>query len=161
MISVSEPSTLALLALAVGVTIAIKRRMGCTSARDVVGSATATWKITSNRHQTIVAIIARKMRTNEMGAFHSIDTRSCLDRFWSRMGFGQPHIAAPTEDELEGFSPRYMITDIVSRLDWRARIRALVSGNIMTKTITKTDVAVLRAHSVSKIAVLPPGRIPQ
>ena len=81
--------------------------------------------------------------------------RSFSDRLWSRLGFGMCHVPAP--EDTEGFAPSYIVTGVISQLDWRDRIRALVSGKIMVETHTKTDVIVGKMESVSRISVLPPN----
>lgn len=81
---------------------------------------------------------------------------------WQRLGFGTAHAPRPDEDELlEGFAPSWFIVGCYARLSWRARLRVLVSGNLMVETAVKTDVTVSRSLARSAISVLPPGRLPR
>lgn len=77
--------------------------------------------------------------------------------FWQRVAnrfFPQRHEPAP--EDLEGFAPSYMVTDVYAVLDWKDRLRVLVSGRLRIETRTKTDVIVGRSESTSVVNVLPP-----
>lgn len=83
----------------------------------------------------------------------AIDRRGVLRRFVDRL-FPYNHLDAP--DDLEGYAPSYMVTDTYSYLDWKDRLRVLVSGKLRLKTQTKTDVIVTKMVSTSALTVLPP-----
>lgn len=83
------------------------------------------------------------------------DTRTWLQKFWSRL-YPQAHVPIP--EDLEGFAPSYMVTGVVTHLDWKDRLRVLVSGNLRVEIQTKTDVIVTKMVSQSAVSVLPPGR---
>ena len=87
------------------------------------------------------------------GAFYAVDTRPLWKRLLSRLfPMRQPTIP----DDLEGWAPSYMQTHVVAVLDWRDRLRVLVSGRIHVQTNTKTDVNVERMQSWSAVYVEPP-----
>lgn len=83
------------------------------------------------------------------------DTRSFMQRFWSRL---YPQQRVPIPEDLEGFAPRYMTTGVVAHFDWKDRLRVLVSGNLRVEIQTKTDVMVTKMVSQSVVSVLPPGK---
>lgn len=85
----------------------------------------------------------------------SRDTRSLIDRLWSRLGFGHAHVERPAD--VEGFCGGYCMADVFSHLDWRDRLRVLVSGKVMVQTAMQTDVGVRKMRSVSTLKVLPPN----
>lgn len=55
-----------------------------------------------------------------------------------------------------GFAPSALHTETHVTLDWKDRLRALVTGHIRVDVYTKTDVPVGKALSRSEVAVLPP-----
>lgn len=56
----------------------------------------------------------------------------------------------------EGFTPSCLHTETHCVLDWKDRLRVLVTGHIVVDVWTKTDVLVKRSKSRSQIAVLLP-----
>lgn len=79
--------------------------------------------------------------------------------FWQRVAnrfYPQHHEPAP--EDLDGFAPSYMVTDVYVVLDWKDRLRLLVSGRLRVETRTKTDVIVRKTESTSVVNVLPPRR---
>ncbi len=62
----------------------------------------------------------------------------------------------PPED-LVGFAPSYMVTEVIIHLDWVDRLRLIASGKMAVRTQTKTDVSVAKMVSASVAYVLPPG----
>lgn len=56
-----------------------------------------------------------------------------------------------------GFAPGEFGTSVVVYLDWRDRLRMLVSGLLRVEVRTATDCVVERAKSRSVVYVLPPG----
>jgi hypothetical protein len=77
--------------------------------------------------------------------------RRLLDRLF-------PQRRLPIPEDTEGFAPSYMVTGCVCHLDWRDRLRVLVSGRVRIEIQTKTDVVVSRMQSQSVVCVLPPSR---
>lgn len=87
------------------------------------------------------------------GAFYTVDTRPLWKRLLSRLfPMRQPTIP----EDLDGWAPAYMQTHVVANLDWRDRLRVLVSGRLHVQTNTKTDVNVERMQSWSAVYVEPP-----
>ena len=60
-------------------------------------------------------------------------------------------------EDLEGYAPSYIVTRVVSHLDWKDRLRVLWSGRLAVETQTKTDVVVNKMVSQSVVYVLPPN----
>ena len=87
------------------------------------------------------------------GAFFAVDIRPWWHRLLVRM-FPAASLAIP--EDLEGWAPSYMQTHVVVCLDWRDRLRVLVSGRLHVQTNTKTDVHVERMASTSAVWVEPP-----
>lgn len=88
------------------------------------------------------------------GAFYAVHHPT----IWQRLGFGRCRAPRPEEDEYaEGFAPSWLVTGVVCHLDWRDRLRVLVSGNLHVECALKTDVVVERSRSTSAVSVLPPG----
>lgn len=58
--------------------------------------------------------------------------------------------------DVEGFAPGNMRTDIRNVLDWRDRLRVLVSGTLMCEIRTVTNVHIERAQSVAVCYVAKP-----
>lgn len=56
----------------------------------------------------------------------------------------------------EGFVVSCLHTETHCILDWKDRIRVLLTGHIVVNVWTKTDVFVKRSKSRSEVAVLPP-----
>jgi hypothetical protein len=86
-------------------------------------------------------------------AFVAADQRPWLQRLVERLFPGKWN--EPPED-LEGFAPSYMVTEVVAVLDWKDRLRVLVSGKLNVSTQTKTDVVVNKMDSKSAVYVLSP-----
>jgi hypothetical protein len=77
---------------------------------------------------------------------------------WNRLGFGACAAHVPDHvDEAPEWAPGALSTETRIVLDWRDRLRVLLSGRMMVSLKTKTDVPVRRALSVSSVSVLPPS----
>jgi hypothetical protein len=77
---------------------------------------------------------------------------------WRALGFGT--CAAPRPGELAehpDWAPSWFIITTRARLDWRDRLRVLVSGNLCIDQAVKTDVPIARSRSTSAISVEPPS----
>lgn len=77
---------------------------------------------------------------------------------WQRLGFGEcnaPHLADEDFDPVI-YSPGQISTSVYAVLDWRDRLRVLISGRIKTATAIKTDNMVVRSYSSCSFSVLPP-----
>lgn len=59
-----------------------------------------------------------------------------------------------------GFAPGEFSTLTIAMLDWRDRLRALVSGRIAIEVRSATDVEVKRVKSRGVVFVLPPSMKP-
>jgi hypothetical protein len=88
------------------------------------------------------------MNENTGGAFYAPDSRNWWQRLLGRMF---PAKLAPRLEDKEGWAPGYMITEVVARLDWRDRLRVLVSGKVHVSTSTRTDVNVSKVHSETAV----------
>ena len=78
---------------------------------------------------------------------------------WKLLGFGTRHAPRLDEDEAkEGWAISWFVVETFARLDWRDRMRVLISGNVYIDHAIKTDVPIARSYATSAISVLPPGR---
>lgn len=77
---------------------------------------------------------------------------------WRWLGFGRCR-ARWEDDEAPDYAEGYLAADVFTHLDWKDRLRVLVSGNMMTSVAIKTDCLVKRSLPKSKVSVLPPGDI--
>lgn len=78
---------------------------------------------------------------------------------WDRLGF-RLAARAPRpehEEEMPGFAPSWFVVGTRIRLDWKDRIRVLVSGNAHVDIAVKTDLMISKSQASSDFAVLPPG----
>lgn len=89
------------------------------------------------------------------GAFYAADKRTYWQRLVARLF---PVRRMRNFGDLDGFAPSYMSTFIRARIDWRDRLRLLVSGRLHIEVQTKTDVAVSKMVSQSVVYVLPPAK---
>jgi hypothetical protein len=92
----------------------------------------------------------KPMNENHGGAFYAPDTRNWFQRLLARTF---PAKLAPRLEDKEGWAPGYMITEVVASLDWRDRLRVLVSGKVHVSTSTRTDVNVSKVHSETAVWV--------
>lgn len=93
--------------------------------------------------------------TESTQAFYALPSRS--QRLWCWFGFGEARAERPDEDELsEGWAPSWFIIGTKARLDWKDRIRVLISGKVMIEQAVKTDVIIGRSRSTSAFSVLRP-----
>jgi hypothetical protein len=81
---------------------------------------------------------------------------------WHRLGFGMAYVPPPDEDQErhlseQGYCEGALVTDTFAHLDWKDRLRLLVSGRLMVHVRTQTDVMVRKSMSQSAVRVLPPG----
>jgi len=76
-----------------------------------------------------------------------------LQRFVRRFFPQQQLLPMPRVD---GFAPDYFISEVATTLDWRSRLRVLVSGKIVARTHTLTDKPIERAISAGNFNILPP-----
>lgn len=93
------------------------------------------------------------MTTNTGGNFYAPDPRRWWERMLSRL-FPAQHVEPP--EDIEGFFPGYTRTEIRVVMDWRDRLRALVSGKLTVIVLTQTDVAISKMRSGSTFWVNPP-----
>lgn len=81
---------------------------------------------------------------------------------WQRLGFRQKHDVALFEwriqDAADGFVGGTMNTSTHVILDWKDRLRLLVTGHALIDVYTRTDVMPKRLESRSQFCVLPPYR---
>jgi hypothetical protein len=93
------------------------------------------------------------------GAFYAKQPLSL--RIWHWLGFHKSFSEElfewrNMEPPEEGFAPSAFHTETHVILDWKDRLRVLVTGHICVDVWTKTDEPVNRAKSRSEVAVLPP-----
>ena len=74
-------------------------------------------------------------------------------RFWRFLGFRAAYTPLPDDPMWEASS---FATDTYIHLDWRDRLRALISGKLNVASRIKTDVVVNKAQTISTMTVLPP-----
>lgn len=81
----------------------------------------------------------------------------CLEyrrTIWDRLGFGRAFVEAP--EDSEEFAPGCLTTDSTIVLDWKDRLRVLLSGRVHHFLRTQTDVGVSTARTFCDARVLPP-----
>ena len=76
------------------------------------------------------------------------------ERFWRKMGFHHHH--PEMSEEGEKF-PGWIMLQSVSHIDWRDRLRILVSGRILFKAEIRCDVPVGETISAAALSVIAPG----
>lgn len=89
-------------------------------------------------------------------AYFAPDARPAWRRLLSRL-FPVPRSWHELDsDEPAGWAPGWLETHVVARLDWRDRLRVLVSGHVHVRTRTRTDVPVNRTLATSSVWIEPP-----
>lgn len=83
------------------------------------------------------------------------DPRPWRQRFWARLGFGE--CRAPYIEDREGFAPGCGDSSVHFDVDWRDRLRLLVSGRLAVSIAHKMDALPRRWESAAAMSVLPPG----
>lgn len=78
------------------------------------------------------------------------------ERLWRKLGFGHAFVERP-DDAPAG----YLCTKTYIHLDWKDRIRVLISGGMCVEVVSVTDVVVATATSTSAAGVLAPGWRPK
>lgn len=86
--------------------------------------------------------------------YYQVEKLTLGQRFWRKLGFRERHIAPPDAPDM---APGWVATVTTTHVDWRDRLRILVSGRVLLKSFTQTDVIVRKARSTSSFSVLPPG----
>ena len=82
------------------------------------------------------------------------DQRGLWERLMSK-AFPRSKLPIP-EDDRPGFAPAYLLVYVEAHLDWRDRLRMLVSGKCEVQVRIYTDVAVKRTFIESRYTVLKP-----
>lgn len=99
------------------------------------------------------------MKNDKISAYYRRPT--LMQRVWQTLGFGY----RPDEDiyrwrtmdpQEHGFANACMHTETHVVLDWKDRLRVLLSGHLVVDVWTKTNIAIAHSISRSQIAVLPP-----
>lgn len=77
---------------------------------------------------------------------------------WRKLGFGYAHLSPREDDDTEDgrFAVGEMVTNNHIFLDWKDRLRLIISGKLHVQTRTQTDVIVRCARSRSAARVLSP-----
>jgi hypothetical protein len=75
-------------------------------------------------------------------------------RIWQILGFGECH--APMHEQHDDFAPGALITVTRTHFDMGDRFRILLSGKIMVKSRSQTNVTVDFARTNTAVSVLPP-----
>ncbi len=81
-------------------------------------------------------------------------------RFWRWLGFAEKHAARPDVPEFKDYAEGWQIVASIWLLDWKDRLRVLISGRIMCHTAIKTLPAIERFTNTAAFSVLPPGYTP-
>jgi hypothetical protein len=76
--------------------------------------------------------------------------RRLLDRLF-------PYLCQPDPEWVEGFTPGYCRNRTVMVLDWKDRLRVLVSGRVNLEQVHQTDVQIGKLKTVGTVCILPPG----
>ena len=100
-------------------------------------------------------------RVNADGAEAARAALRLRERIWLALGFGACSNPNPWPDEMPGFAPAYVTVNTIAVLDWRDRLRVLLSGKLMVAASVKTDVMVGKAETASHVSVLPPYSSPR
>ena len=66
-----------------------------------------------------------------------------------------PYTPCPDIELTDDFKS-YLTTEVRIQMDWKDRLRVLVSGAISVTTKTATNIAVERARSISRVNVMVP-----
>lgn len=74
---------------------------------------------------------------------------------WRQLGFGTCH-ASFDEDEHSEMAEACLTAGAYCYIDWKDRLRLLVSGKLMVDIAIKTDVIVRKSIAKSNISILPP-----
>lgn len=78
---------------------------------------------------------------------------------WQRLGFGECRAPRPDDEEhLEGYAPSWFMVVTRAHLDWKDRLRLLVTGNLMVECALKTDVAIGKSKASTAVSILRPCR---
>lgn len=84
--------------------------------------------------------------------------------FWRWLGFGACRARFadddPNDPEINPgspYAPGYMMVETVNVLDWRDRLRVLVSGRVMVSIAVRTDKVITKSISVGACSVLRPS----
>lgn len=73
---------------------------------------------------------------------------------WQRLGFGYAHaLRHPAPD---GMHEGWLCSDVFVYLDWKDRLRVLMSGKLNVEVITFTELPAGKAISRSEVKVLAP-----
>lgn len=99
------------------------------------------------------------MTDNSYGV--SCSKPTIADRFWRLLGYGWRNDENLLEWRLqnpppEGFALGVFHTETHIRLDWKDRLRVLLSGHLVLDAYSKTDVTVNKAMTLSEVSVLRP-----
>lgn len=86
---------------------------------------------------------------------------SLSERFQKFLGYGdclQPDFE--DDPHAEGYTESYLMNVTLAHLDWKDRLRVLISGRLVVRVSTKTDKIIERSYSKSNISVAPVGYRP-
>lgn len=90
------------------------------------------------------------------GGFYVPDRRPRWKRLLARL-FPRTYFGDPFEPHDPSWAPGSMLTVVVVKVDWRDRLRLLMSGRIEIQVRQRTDVHVNRVQSQSHFTVEPPS----
>jgi hypothetical protein len=86
--------------------------------------------------------------------------------FWERvqkfLGYGdclQPDFEGDPR-AIEGYTESHLVSVTLVHLDWKDRLRLLISGRLVVRFSTKTDKIIEKAYSKSNVSVAPVGYRP-
>ena len=91
----------------------------------------------------------------------SMNKPTTAQRLWRYLGFGHRYDLSLTDwrtAEPEWWTPGALVTETEIILDWKDRLRVLVSGRCSLHVSTRTDVPITRSESRSLFSVLPPTK---
>lgn len=91
------------------------------------------------------------------GAFYKVEKPPFKIRFWRALGFYEKRAPIPDADDLD---PDWRIIATIGVLDWKDRLRVLISGRIMAHQIMRSEHPMGRVAYNAVVSVLPPGYLP-
>lgn len=94
-----------------------------------------------------------RMGGDDSHCFYALDDKTFLERFIDKL-FPESYLSVP--EDLEGVPIPFLKTTTTICLDWKDRLRVLLSGRLCVKSQIKTEVICRTAGTWSVTYVLPP-----
>ena len=95
---------------------------------------------------------------DQSSAYYEVSRPTLHQRVERFLGFGT--CSSPRFEDVSDHDPKwaagYLESEVTIFLDWKDRLRLIVSGKLMVSTSIKTSAFVERSMAKSNISVLPP-----